>query len=218
VSFVSEHLHHHSRVYIGLIVGLVFYLAGVKLAVPVPLAFAGDVSFLVFLVLSWRMVFVLKSEDLDRRADIADEGVAIVMLIAVVAIGLACYDIFSALNHKPRLDLIWLFLALSAAALGWLTLHTIVAFHYANLYYAQVGPEPGSGAAPLQFPETAMPGPWDFVYFSFVIGMTAQVSDVLVTATTVRRAVLVHSVMSFFFNTVLIAMAVNVAVAVFQAA
>jgi uncharacterized membrane protein len=218
VSFFAQQLHHHLRVYIALIVGLVGYVAGVAFAVPVPLALAGDISFAVFLVLSWRLVFLLGSDDLDRRADVADEGVAIVMMIAVAAIALICFDIFSALNHKPRLDVAWLILALSAAALGWLTFHTIFAFHYANLYYARLGSPPETGEPPLKFPGTPRPGTWDFVYFSFVLGMTAQVADVLVTATDLRRTVLAHSMLSFFFNTVLIAMAVNVAVAVFQGA
>jgi uncharacterized membrane protein len=214
LSTVSEHLHHHLRVYVALVVGLVAYAMGAALRVPVPLAAAGDISFLVFLVLAWRLAFVLTSDDLDKRADVADEGIIIVMAIAVMAIGLTTYDIFSALNHKPRLDVVWLVIALSAAALGWLSFHTIFAFHYANLYYAHlIEPE----LSPVQFPGTPRPGPWDFLYFAFVLGMTAQTSDVLVVATIMRRTVLAHSILSFFFNTVLIAMAVNVAVAVFQA-
>ena len=65
----------------------------------------------------------------------------------------------------------------------------------------------------LKFPGTGEPGSWDFLYFSFVVGMTAQVSDVQVLTTQMRRATLKHSIVSFFFNTVLIAMAVNAVVA-----
>jgi uncharacterized membrane protein len=63
------------------------------------------------------------------------------------------------------------------------------------------------------FPGGAEPGPWDFLYYAFVVGMTAQVSDVQVFDTKMRRATLGHGVVSFFFNTVLIAMAVNAVVA-----
>ena len=64
------------------------------------------------------------------------------------------------------------------------------------------------------FPGCVEPGPWEFLYYSFVVGMTAQVSDVQVCDTRMRRATLGHGVISFFFNTVLIAMAVNAVVAI----
>jgi uncharacterized membrane protein len=89
-------------------------------------------------------------------------------------------------------------------------LHMLMAYHYANLYYWQPSGKGGSG---LLFPDTPTPGAVDFLYYSFVIGMTAQVSDVQITATRIRRTTLGHSVASFFFNTVLIAMAVNAVVA-----
>ena len=101
-------------------------------------------------------------------------------------------------------------MAVAGVPLGWLTLHTLAAFHYANLYYA---PRPGGReAGGLDFPGTKEPGPWDFLYFAFVIGMTAQVSDVAVRTAQMRRAALAHGVASFFYNTVILALAVNAAV------
>ena len=61
----------------------------------------------------------------------------------------------------------------------------------------------------LDFPGTAEPGGYDFLYFAFVIGMTAQTSDIAITSTAMRKINLVHAVVSFFFNTVLVAAAVN---------
>ena len=90
-------------------------------------------------------------------------------------------------------------------------LHTLAAFHYANLFYA---PAPGGGEARgLDFPGSPEPDPWDFLYFAFVIGMTAQVSDVAVRSTALRRTALAHGVASFFYNTVILALAVNAAIA-----
>ena len=97
---------------------------------------------------------------------------------------------------------------LAAAPLGWFVLHTISAFHYANLYYFDPPGEEGAGQA-LSFPGRKDPGLWDFVYFSFVIGMTFQVSDVQIRTTGMRRVVLAHSIVSFFFATVMIALVVN---------
>jgi uncharacterized membrane protein len=105
-------------------------------------------------------------------------------------------------------------LALASAPLGWFMLHTIAALHYGHRYYtnsAASGARKDSGG--LKFPDTHEPHAWDFIYFSFVIGMTAQVSDVSALTTRMRQVILVHAVISFVFNTILIALAVNVAVA-----
>ena len=102
-----------------------------------------------------------------------------------------------------------LLLALAAAPLGWFTLHVMAAFHYANLFY---GPCLAGQDPPLLFPGGAQPAAWDFLYYAFVVGMTAQVSDVQVAEGRMRRATLGHGVVSFLFNTVLIAMAVNAVV------
>jgi uncharacterized membrane protein len=99
------------------------------------------------------------------------------------------------------------------ALLGWFVLHTVMAFHYADIYYFDDPETHDDDSHDLEFPGSALPGPWDFLYFSFVVGMTAQVSDVQVKTSVMRRAVLFHGVASFFFNTVFIAMAVNAAVA-----
>ena len=93
-------------------------------------------------------------------------------------------------------------------ALSWAAVHTTFALHYAHEYYR--GAKPGG----LQFPsgdEHEHADYWDFVYFSFVIGMTAQVSDVGITDKTIRRTATAHGIISFIFNTALVALMVNIA-------
>ena len=184
---------------------------------PLPIVAAGDAFFFSFLVMVSVLVVTLTPEDLDRRADEEDEGIVIVGLITLVAIAYACVAIFAILNQKHAVEGPALALALAGPPLGWLTLHMLSAFHYAYIYYS--GPSAPAEQRPLRFPgDCAEPGPWDFVYFSFVIGMTAQVSDVLVQTTRMRRAAVAHGITSFLFNTVLIAMAVNAVVAHVQTA
>ena len=146
-----------------------------------------------------------------RRASVADEGIPLIVLLALAAVVLSLAAIFALLAGEGRPDPWDLPLAIASVPLGWLTLHTIAAFHYAHLYYATEG-EDVRDAGGLDFPGTREPGAWDFFYFSFVIGMTAQVSDVTVHAAGMRRLVLGHSIVAFFYNTVLLALAVNVAV------
>jgi uncharacterized membrane protein len=64
----------------------------------------------------------------------------------------------------------------------------------------------------LLFPGGQEPEPWDFLYYSFVVGMTAQVSDVAILTPRMRQLTLIHAVVSFFFNTVILAIVVNAAV------
>jgi uncharacterized membrane protein len=182
---------------------------------PLPYAAAGDCFFLAYICLSTLLLLRFTHEDLDRRANLEDEGVAVVFVIALAAISFNTFDIFHALNQAHLSEAV-LVSALAGAPLGWAMLHMIYAHHYANLFY--YGPDLAAEDTALNFPGTERPGPSDFVYFSFVVGMTAQVSDVAVQTSSMRRAVIFHSIVSFFYNTVLIAMAVNAVVAVFQQA
>jgi uncharacterized membrane protein len=136
----------------------------------------------------------------------------------IAAVGFSLFSIFELLNQSDKPDAVRLVLSIGSAPLAWSVLHTVAAIHYAHMYYSDADPGPGrADVGGLCFPDSREPTVWDFLYYSFVIGMTAQVSDVQVTNTTMRKITLVHSVVSFFLNTVLIALAVNVAVALAQA-
>lgn len=195
-----------------MLIGAASLFASRHLTSPLPEAIGGDAFFLSFLLMSWWLVFRLKASDLRRRADIEDEGGIVVSLITIGAIGYASLAVFETLHGKSLNSPLTVLLALAGAPLGWFMLHTVSALRYAHLYYND--DEEEGYVPPLKFPECLEPGPWDFMYFALVVGMTAQVSDALVQTTSMRKTVLAHSIVSFFFNTVLIAMAVNAAVAI----
>jgi uncharacterized membrane protein len=97
-----------------------------------------------------------------------------------------------------------------AVLASWTLTHTIFALHYAHLYYGDDPARKGvQDRAGLLFPDEQVPDFWDFLYFSFVVGMTCQVSDVQVTSRHMRRLTLGHGVLSFLFNAVILALAVN---------
>jgi uncharacterized membrane protein len=138
----------------------------------------------------------------------------LIVIITIAAIALSVTTMVSLLNAKGRPDALTLVLAIASVPLGWLTLHTVAAFHYAHLYYTRAaGKGAGRDAAGLNFPDTEEPTSWDFLYYSFVIGMTAQVSDVQVLTTAMRRLTMFHGIVSFFYNIALLALAVNIVVA-----
>ena len=203
----------HVRFYAALLVrhrGV--FVAAARMGAPTALLAGGDAFYLVFLALCAVLVAGQTPADLKRRAETEDEGIGIVVLIIVATMLFFCVAAFAALNKKHGFELLPLVLAGIGAPLGWFVLHTAMAFYYADLHYFD-DPECDDDYRDLDFPGNGDPGPWDFLYFSFVIGMTCQVSDEQVKTTVMRRAVLWHGVVSFFFNTVFIAMAVNAAVA-----
>lgn len=204
----DAHLYHHSRFYAAVGLGVVVYVSFLLLHGPAPLSAAGDAFFLSYLAMGGWMLAHSTPENLKRRAAREDEGILIVVAITLVIIVVNVTGIFVAINRGTQLDGLSLMVVLAAAPLGWFVLHTISAFHYANLHYFDPPGDAEPGSA-LDFPGTKSPELWDFFYFSFVIGMTAQVSDVQVRTAGMRRAVTGHSVVSFFFNTVLIALVVN---------
>jgi len=209
---LGGYVYHHKRFYAGLLLGVAVYVSFWLAGWPAPLAAAGDSFFLFYLIASALFFLSTSSEDLRSRAAREDEGIHVVVVITLLIVAVNVIGVFLALNSNHTLTPLEMTIILAAAPLGWFVLHTIAAFHYANMHYFDPPGDAGPGRA-LLFPGTETPGVWDFLYFSFVIGMTAQVSDVQVCTTGMRKAVTGHSIVSFFFNTVLLALVVNAVVA-----
>ena len=205
-------LGHHVRFFSAIACGGLAYAAARAVGVRVPALAAGDAFYAIFLVLCWVMIAGQTAKDLQQRAKSEDEGIVIVVLITVVTMGFFCAAVFEAIARKQDLDIPALAMAAGGALLGWFVLHAVMAFHYANLHYFDDPRTIADDSGDLYFPGDERPCAWDFLYFSFVIGMTCQVSDVQVKTSVMRKAVLGHGVVSFFINTVFIAMAVNAAV------
>ena len=165
-----------------------------------------DCFFLAYLGFAAHLTAATTPKDLKQQAEADDEGIVLIVLLALCAVAVSLAVIIWVLNGKDTRP--WqAALALSAVPLGWGTIHTLASFRYAHLFYS------AKSDGGLVFPGTKEPGVWDFLYLSFGIGMTAQVSDVAVTDPGIRRMVLLHSVGSFFYNTVILALAVNAGLA-----
>jgi uncharacterized membrane protein len=210
--FARSHLTHHWRFYACFAFGAAVYLLCGMLPPPVRILAGGDAFFASYIALLGFIAARITPDELDRKAEVEDEGIALVVLVALVLTGFCVFAIITLLHQKTAVDPSAIVLAVMGAPLGWFTLHAMMAFHYAYLFYSE--PAKKKGGSGLLFPDTKEPGAADFFYYSFVIGMTAQVSDVQVASTRIRRTTLAHSIVSFFFNTCLIAMAVNAIVAI----
>ena len=213
-ALLPRHLKRHRHFYVAAALGVAAFFA-VRAASPALAgAIAGDVFYCAYLAMALHQAFQSTPSHLRKLAETEDEGIALIILIAIAAICFSLVSLFAVLNDKGREALLLPF-SVASAPLGWLMLHSLAAFHYGHRYYAPEDKRPREGAAhrSLKFPGGGDPNAWDFLYFSFVVGMTAQVSDVQVTETKMRQFVWLHGLVSFFFNTVLIALAVNIAVA-----
>lgn len=165
---------------------------------------AWDVFTALYVTSAFAAIFRGGIDQIRRHALIQDDGRFVILILTAVAAFASLAAIVLELGMAPKAAP-QLVLAMATIALSWAMIHTTFALHYAHEYYR--GPAPGG----LAFPGDDRPDYWDFVYFSFVIGMTAQVSDVGVTDKTIRRTATAHGVASFVFNTALLALMVNIA-------
>jgi uncharacterized membrane protein len=196
------------RLFISVALGIVaFFLLPGSLRLVTRLLIGWDIFVTFYLVLAYIMMFRCGIAHIRRRAVLQDDGRFLILLVtalgAFASIGAILFELGASHRSVPELTL-----ATVTIALSWAAVHTIFALHYAHDYYRRA--KPGG----LQFPsgdEHDHADYWDFVYFSFVIGMTAQVSDVGITDKTIRRTATVHGIISFVFNTALVALMVNIA-------
>ena len=165
-----------------------------------------DVFAALYLGLVFTVVFGSGIAHIRRNARLQDDGRFVILLVTAIgafaSIAAIVFELGEHNHSAPELALATLTIALS-----WAAVHTTFALHYAHEYYR--GTKPGG----LQFPSGDQHEDadyWDFVYFSFVIGMTAQVSDVGITDKTIRRTATAHGVISFIYNTALVALMVNI--------
>jgi uncharacterized membrane protein len=213
-----DHFVHHRWFYFALALGALATLIGGRVDPAAAISIGGDVFYGTYLLFVGGIALQMTPMELRRRAAAADEGIVFISAITLVAMCFSMISIFRIINAPVKPDTLHLVLALGAAPLAWVVLHTNAAFHYAHAYYGDpdgvgVGrPERGG----IKFRGANEPGMPEFLYYAFIIGMTAQVSDVKVESTWMRQRTIAHSVVSFIFNTVLIAIAVNVIVALLR--
>lgn len=207
----TRHLAHHARFYLAAALGVVVWFSTGRLEGSTRLLLAGDTFFAGHLLMMATLIAGSRHSTFRQRVERGDEGLFLIATITLVAVVLSLGSIFALINHDGPPTLPRIVLSIASVPLGWLMLHTVFAFHYAHAYYARHGDtdRPGGG---LEFPGGGEPQAWDFIYYAFVVGMTAQVADVNITGTSMRRLTLAHGVVSFFFNTVILAIAVNASV------
>jgi uncharacterized membrane protein len=196
------------RTFFAIAVGIAAALISpVSLRLVTRLLVGWDVFVAVYLLLVVVMMLRCDHRHIRQSAILQDDGrFLILMLTALGAFASIAAIVFElGASHRGPVELT---LATATIALSWAAVHTAFALHYAHDYYRRS--KPGG----LHFPsgdQRDHADYWDFVYFSFVIGMTAQVSDVGITDKMIRRTATAHGIVSFVYNTALVALMVNIA-------
>ena len=172
---------------------------------PTRILLGWDAGVLLYLGLVWRITADAPVMRIRYRAAVTDEGATLVLLLTTAAAVASIAAVIAELGHKPAA--LAIAVGVGTVLLSWLFMHVIFALHYAHEFYGK-GRDHGIGG--LTFPGDEDPDYWDFLYYSLVVAMTAQVSDVQITSKTIRRLTTVHGVISFFFNVAVLALGINI--------
>lgn len=207
---VFRHLRYRPALLVAAIAGVAAGIGGKTILPEASTLLMGwSCGVAVYLALAVWTAGHAKFEDIRKRAEILDEGGGTILILtvgaAVASLGAIVIELAKAKaeTHGGTAAA----LAAITVVLSWMFIHAVFAFHYAHAYY---NGDP-AGDCCLGFPGTDKPVYWDFLYFAFVIGMTAQVADVATKTVSMRKLVLVHGIIAFFFNTAILALGVNLA-------
>ncbi|PWL19346.1 DUF1345 domain-containing protein [Falsochrobactrum shanghaiense] len=212
-------LRRHMSFYLAALGGAAAFIIAWIAGSPPAAVIGANCFFVLYLVLTVAALPRLSAPYLKKHAASTDEPVWIIFLVTFATVLVAVISLFILVNQKPQADVFSLVITLASVPLGWFTIHMMAALHYAHEYWQPEAPAGNDSShasrhrGGFEFPGTPEPSGWDFAYYAYVIGMSAQTSDTSVTTPAMRKVTLLHSIVSFFFNTVLVAAAVNVAVA-----
>lgn len=177
-------------------------------------ALAADAGAFVYLALSFRIMLACGRDVMRKRAEKQDDSAVVILVLVLVAIALSFWTIFGVLSEAKQVGgeakALHVSLAAVTILLYWLVTQVVFTFHYAHEFYR---PD-GAGeqiAEGLNFPGGDQePDYWDFFYFATSLGAASQTSDVAILTKPLRRLVTLHAVISFFFNTAVLALAINI--------
>jgi len=214
IDLIAGHDAHH-RVILGSAVGAaVFFSLRNHVSLSTDIITTWDAFAFCVLASAWLTILITPQRTLRARAQEQDFGKTVIFVFVVVA---ACVALFAVgfLVRVGRSEMrghftAHLMLGLATVVFSWSLMHTVFGLRYAHTFYGD-SDQPGERqhAGGLIFPGQRMPDYFDFAYFSFVIGMTCQVSDVQITSQRMRRLTLLQSVLAFGFNTIILALLIN---------
>lgn len=210
----------HTKLYWSLFSALIaLLLAPDWLSASARAALAWDVAAIVYIVLAFGLFSRCGNVEIQDRATKEDETrfvfYALILLAVIAGLTAVVGLIGEARSLTGTFKGTYLLLAGVAIVSSWMILQIIFTLHYAHEYY-RPPPEDAEAASGLKFPDPSPPDYWDFFYFTTSIGATSQTSDVTITSKAFRRLVAFQAILSFIFNTTVVAFAINLAASLIQ--
>lgn len=166
----------------------------------------------VFVGLSIHTFFAVPATNISKKCTEEDLNTWLLFVLLVITCLAALIGVSSLIHNTAHWEIPgWtgILLLIATVVLAWFVVNLAFTFRYAHVYYAGEKSRFKQHAEGLEFPGDTKPDYFDFAYFSFTIGMTFQVSDVVIKSKALRRLSLVHALLSFVFNTVIIALTIN---------
>ena len=208
---VQNRPHFFIALIFGVVVAsLLAWLTSWKWSTILLASWNGSIS--LYLLHVWKLMRSADHSQMQQQAKKQDESKWVIMLIVLLAITMSLVAILVQLSQLPSghyEKLGHVALALLTIISAWLFMHTVFALHYAHDFYMALSRNEENGG--LDFPGTEHPTYPDFLYFSYIIGTSAQTADVSITNKHMRVLNLFHAVLSFGFNTTILAICINVA-------
>lgn len=203
------------RVYFGALVGLaaLVVLPG-WLSPATREAVAWCLAGATYLALSFGTMTWCTSEKIRARAARQDDSGIVILALILLAMFSSVFAIFGLIGDAKlasnEVKLLYVGLAACTIITAWTVIQVVFTLHYAHAYYAPSSDDASRKTA-LAFPNDDVPDYWDFFYFATSIGATSQTSDVSINSKSIRRLVTLHAIISFFFNTMVLALTINLA-------
>lgn len=209
----------HPRLFFGVLFGVIVVLLQPHDFRPSTRLLIGwDAGIWLYFILSALLVINANTESMRRRAKTSDEGRVLILVLtsgaAIASIGAIVVELGATKDMVGLEKGLHIGLAAVTIISAWFFIHLTYALHYAHEYFDMLDTQPGKPpkeAGGLTFPGTDDPDYFDFLYFSFIIGVASQTADVKITDAEMRRVSLVHSILSFFFNSAVLALTINIA-------
>ena len=209
--------HHRFLIASGL-AALAFLVVPGTWRWPARVIVTWDVYSLCLIALAWITIVSANPGEVAKTAKLQDTGRRTIFVFVVVAAIASVFAVAFELGTAKGLDKPHLVghivFSLLTVFSSWVLVHTVFTLRYAHNYYGLIGD--GQTRCGLNFPDEDSPDYLDFAYFSFVIGMTSQVSDVAISARSLRRLALLHGLISFGFNAAILGLCINIVSGLFS--
>lgn len=206
----------HHRFFVALLFAGFGFAGAWRFNLPVRVLVAWNAFAAASIAFAWARILGLHARTSVREAKLQDSSRTVIFLVVIIAALASLFAVGALLVTAKGLSggraASHVILAVGTVVCSWSLTHTIFTLRYAHLFYRHIRGTPSDAAGSgLLFPEEKHPSFLDFAYFSFVIGMTCQVSDVQITSPQIRSTALLHGLLSFVFNTVILALSLNLA-------